>query len=116
MRSAIKFFLILLLNAHMPTAIANEEGQGRLVSCLLVVDGSQYIQGKCRFRPIGNDGSFQIMAGNGKYFAQVHINVPGLGIGYWNEDAYANHAHSDLGELMREGACWVNERASVCAW
>lgn len=105
--------MLLALAAYSPTIAS---AQGRLVSCKLYVDGNQYISGKCRFSPIGRDGSFQIKAGNGKYFAQVHVSVPGVGIGYWNGEPYANHAHNDLGELMREDACWVNERASVCAW
>lgn len=116
MRVFVTIALLLSGHALLSTASANDDDQGRLVSCLLVVDGQQYIRGKCRFRPIGNDGSFQIMAENGKYFAQLHIRSRGIGVGYWNEEPYAGHAHTDLGELMRENACWVNDRASICAW
>ena len=53
---------------------------------------------------------------NGKYFAAVTVVSPGVAEGAWNEDAYANHAHSPLGTLYREGACWTNNLASVCAY
>lgn len=106
---------ILALAATTLPAFAQPDN-GRLVDCRLIVDGQSYIDGRCRFTPQGSDGSFQIMAGNGQYFAQVLITEPGKAAGYWNEDPYANHAHSNLGDLTRQDACWVNERASVCAW
>ena len=115
-KPAVTLAVALLVQTHASFAAEAEEDNSRIASCRLIVDGSEYISGRCRFRPMGNDGSFQIMGGNGKYFAQVHVSVPGSGTGYWNQEAYANHAHSDLGDLTREGACWTNERASVCAW
>lgn len=93
-----------------------QEDRSRLVTCKLVVDGIEFISGVCRFTPIGRDGSFQITSGNGQYFAQVMTEAPGVGIGYWNEERYASHAHSILGELAQLDACWVNARVSVCAW
>ena len=53
---------------------------------------------------------------NGKYFADVLIDRPGVGEGYWNGTPYSKHAHSPLGLLYREDGCWVNKTASVCAW
>ena len=112
----MKRFLIAASALTMFTSPAIGQDRDRLVQCKLVVDGKEYISGQCRFSPQGRDGSFQIMAGNGQYFAQVSVDSPGVGTGYWNEEAYANHAHSDLGTLTRQEACWVNNRASVCAW
>ena len=90
--------------------------RSRLVSCKLVVDGQEFINGTCRFSPLGRDGSFQIMSGNGQYFAQVNVEARGQGYGYWNGEPFASHAHSNLGLLVQQQACWVNGRASVCAW
>ena len=58
---------------------------------------------------VGTDG---VKAG--KYFAMVSIvKVTG------DKDAGTadggTHAHDPLGTLKCQGACWVNERAKVCA-
>ncbi|WP_089177152.1 hypothetical protein [Bosea sp. AS-1] len=87
--------------------------QGR---CLLVVDGRTYLKGLC---PIDtqSDGSFSIGTGpRPSFFAYVTVDKSGTAVGYWNEERGVSHAHSDLGTLTRNGACWVNERAKVCAW
>ena len=98
------------------TGPAQAGDRSRPAACLLVVMGKTFIHDTCLFTPIGRDGSFEIASMNGKYFAQVLINRPGRGSGYWNEVPYATHAHSPLGELRREDACWVNAQVSVCAW
>lgn len=86
--------------------------------CLLVIDGKTYISGRCEVE-IYTDGtgSFQITENRkrGSYFAQVLVGE-GEAKGYWNGERGANHAHSPLGELRRNGACWVNNKARVCAW
>ncbi|MEP6947258.1 MAG: hypothetical protein ABJA02_15165 [Acidobacteriota bacterium] len=83
--------------------------------CLLEVDGKKYISGGCRIE-LEKGGSFQIydLKKHG-YFAYVDVNG-NTAEGYWNEDPMATHAQSPLGTLMRDGACWQNERAKVCAW
>lgn len=86
--------------------------------CLLVVDGKTYISGRCEIELYKDGtGSFQIteIRKGGRYFAQVLIDNNGAS-GYWNEERGANHAHTPLGELTRDGACWKNGRARVCAW
>lgn len=85
----------------------------RPADCLLRVDGHSYIDGRCDFSP-DSDGSFTISAGD--YFATLLVDSPGVGQGYWNEDPKATHAHSPLGEMRREQACWVNVKARLCAW
>ena len=35
--------------------------------------------------------------------------------GSWNGTTKESRAHDPLGDLKREGACWVNETARVCA-
>jgi hypothetical protein len=88
----------------------------RDAECLLVVDGTELIRGTCKFTAIDGDGSFTVTGLNGKYFAYVLVGPPGQAAGYWNGTPYAGHAHDPLGDLWREEACWVNDRASVCAW
>lgn len=87
--------------------------------CLLEVDGTRYLDGRCNI-DIDESGSFSIGAGQttrAKYFAYVNVG-PGASqaAGYWNGQAAADRAHTDLGLLTRDGACWVNSRARVCAW
>ena len=83
--------------------------------CLLQVDGKKYISGACRI-DLQKGGSFQLydLKKHG-YFAYVDVDG-NTAEGYWNEDPMATHAQSPLGTLTREGACWQNERAKVCAW
>lgn len=87
----------------------------RIEQCSLIIAGDQFIEGPCDFTMLDDDGSFQIMSTDGLYFAQVIVTAPGEGMGYWNEDAGANHAHSPLGQLSRDGACWSTPELEVCA-
>lgn len=82
--------------------------------CRLQVRGVMRIDGPCRLR-VDRDGSFQIAALDGGYFAQVLLTGDEA-YGYWNEAPDATHAHAALGALRREGACWKNRDAEVCAW
>lgn len=81
--------------------------------CLLVVDGRTYINGPCRIT-LSPGGSFQ--AASNLYFADVQVTASGRADGNWNEEPGARHAHTSIGELMRNDACWTNSRAIVCAW
>ena len=99
----------------MPAA-AQQPQPKRIERCSLKVAGATYIDGPCDFTTLDDDGSFQIMAADRTYFAQVEVDRPGHAKGYWNEEKGANHAHSPLGELTRDDACWSNADASVCAW
>lgn len=85
--------------------------------CLLEVLGRRYIDGLC---PIfmDPDGSFQIRASENDpltYFATVTIVGKGISDGHWNEESGASHAHTSLGTLHRNGACWENSMAKICA-
>lgn len=109
-------FLAAILTSALALPVLAEGDKGRPARCLLVVKGAEIIRGTCLFTPIDADGSFQIAAMNGKFFAQMLVDQPGIGSGYWNETPFSGHAHSPLGTLRREDACWVNEEASICAW
>lgn len=98
--------------ACMPFAA---DAGSKTASCLLVVDGFEAIRGPCRFELMDADGSFQIFGLNGKYFAQVLVSEEGVADGYWNKYPFAGHAETELGTLRKDGACWANDTASVCA-
>lgn len=84
--------------------------------CLLVVEGKTYLNGPCPVE-VGRGGSVTVGGGpRAPFFAVVNPAGNGLGKGYWNEERGATHAHTDLGDLRRNDACWSNERAIVCAW
>lgn len=86
--------------------------------CTLQVDGKVYLNGMCNIEMEAN-GSFSIGMGDttrSKYFASVDIDsATGVAHGMWNGKDADSHAHDDLGALKRKGACWVNQRAKVCA-
>ncbi|KLK94144.1 hypothetical protein AA309_05450 [Microvirga vignae] len=88
--------------------------------CRLEVDGRIYMDSRCSITRGAQDGSFSIGTGETareKYFAFVQVDPEtGMGSGYWNGVEAESHAHEDLGTLVRKGACWVNDRARVCAW
>lgn len=91
-------------------------GQGR---CLLEVDGRAYLDSRCRIELFG-DGGFSIGRGTtrvgSRYFAVVNVQRAGLAEGFWNGPEAESHAHEALGALTRDGACWKNAKARVCAW
>lgn len=87
-------------------------------TCLLEVGGRTFIDGPCEI-DLESDGSFVVRSlrgGEVDYFAYVLMDGGNRATGYWNEEPGASHAHSPLGTLARDGACWENETAKVCAW
>ena len=83
-----------------------------ITRCAIVVDGTSYVDGPCKFEPLGG-GDFNM--GDGDYFVYIYPSDQPV-MGFWNEERGANHAHTSLGEMIRDGACWMNERVKVCAW
>ena len=91
--------------------------QTRRADCVLEVDGSRYIDGLCDFSPIDTDGSFVVTSKrNSSLFAYVNMNGDGSAQGSWTGPGGASNAHEDLGQLSRNGGCWSNATAKVCAW
>jgi hypothetical protein len=84
--------------------------------CLLRIKGKDYIDGPCDIS-LDPDGSFDVIEhyDHPGYFAKVLRDGAGAH-GFWNGARDSTHAHDDLGELKRNGACWENETAKVCAW
>lgn len=87
--------------------------------CLIEVDGEPYVIGKCDVDWL-NGMVTEIRGGaSTPYFASLSA-IPGdpnkPALASWNAIPGTTHAHTDLGELKRQGACWINERAKLCAW
>ena len=106
-------FLVVLLGGILTTP-----AHARPATCLLEIGGKAYIDGPCDFSLMASsdDGSFKIMRPDGMYFAVLFVEGRDRGVGHWNEEPGANHAHSPLGELRRQKACWTNQNVKLCAW
>ena len=96
--------------------VCAEVGVARPADCVLKVNTDTVIDGPCDFTPLDVDGSFIISTRDGQFFAYVTIVSRGVAEGHWNETPFATHAHTPLGTLIRNGACWSNDTASVCAY
>lgn len=100
-----------------PRRLGDTAGETIVGKCLLEVLGKTYIDGRCPIL-MSPDGSFQIGASENEpltYFATVTILGRNVGDGHWNEESGASHAHTSLGTLHRNGACWENSMAKICA-
>jgi len=92
----------------------SSDWRGSRGRCRLVVNVATHIDGDCWIR-LEDDGSFQIMSLDDKYFAQ--LNRSGREeLGYWTETPSSTHAHTALGIMTRNGPCWSNVEAEICAW
>jgi hypothetical protein len=119
MRSIVAASVVAICGLMGSAAIAAQ----RPALCKLVVKGKTYINGRCNFEDFG-EGDFAIgvlrdhqrIPGGGFYFAYV-IDVRGnTAEAKWNEDPKDLHANAPLGTLTRNGACWENAIAQICAW
>ena len=86
--------------------------------CVLEVDGVSYLDGPCDFDGHDKGGSFTISVNDPlPYFATVDVGYDPISPdAVWNGPNAESHAHDYLGELTRDGACWVNESVKVCAY
>jgi hypothetical protein len=97
--------------------VASHAAQAAQGECYLSVDSRTYLNGRCNVI-LRADGSFSIGAGEhsrSRFFAYVNM-VDGQAWASWNGVANSNHAEVSLGTVVRQGGCWVNSRAKVCAW
>lgn len=104
--------IIFIKDASNEQSDQFEPKRSKFSKCTLKVKGTTYINGPC----MGSMDSDSFQINSSKYFAIVNLESKSQAIGYWNGEAYANHAHDDLGTLIRKGACWKNSSAIVCAW
>ena len=109
-------YLALACLTNLASPSWAEVDVGRPADCKLTINGKAIIKGKCVFTPTDTDGSFSIATKDDRFFAVVLVNTPGRASGYWNETPFSGHAHTPLGDLVQDGACWVNDDASICAY
>jgi hypothetical protein len=112
----LKAGLAVVTALTIGTAAQAKIGVARPADCVVQVGKQTVIDGPCDFTPLDAAGSFTVSAKDAKFFAYVTVVSPGVAEGHWNEIPFANHAHTPLGTLIRDGACWRNEQASVCAY
>jgi len=83
----------------------------RQAQCKFAVEGKTVINGRCNFEA-DPDGSFRIWDD----VHTVYVNVDGnTAEASWNRNPKSPHADSPLGTLARNGACWENATAKICA-
>lgn len=117
----MKKTLILIMAFICSSAMSIEEPKPFLGKCLFEVLGKKLINKQCKIT-IESDGSFtiyEITRGESLgYFAMVQIDPDNKATasGYWNGARGSSHAHDELGLLMKNGACWSNEKSKICAW
>ncbi|WP_068079627.1 hypothetical protein [Novosphingobium rosa] len=112
----MKFTPLFLL--ALGAALSPGMAQAKTGRCVLEVKHKSYLNGPCEVTINDKQGSFSIGVSDkhrSKYFAYVNMDDDGAH-GYWNEEPGSTHAHSELGLLKREGACWANATAKVCAY
>jgi hypothetical protein len=104
--------VLLALAAAPAHAVAIVDGE-----CLIQVDGRTFKDGFCRMT-VFPGGSFQTGGEQrGEIFAIVNIDgTSGQAEAFWNGAEGASHAHAPLGNVVRQGGCWVNDHARVCGW
>lgn len=104
---------LVLLALAAGTAPASAELAS--AQCYLKVDGRVLIDRICKAYFSKRDGSFQIGAEAAQpisYFADVNA---ASGEAFWNAAPGATRATSPLGKVTRDGECWQNDRAQLCA-
>ncbi|ACA20528.1 conserved hypothetical protein [Methylobacterium sp. 4-46] len=111
-RATLSATVLLALAASPAFCVATIDGE-----CLIQVNGRTVKDGFCRMI-VFPGGSFQTGAEQpGEAFAIVSIDGrTGRAEAFWNGVERASHAHDPLGNVVRQGGCWVNDRARVCAW
>jgi hypothetical protein len=98
------------------TSVAADLRPGQTYSvakCLLVLGGAIIIDGPCNLWIHTDDGSFDMYVSHA--YAMIDIEAKGRAKGWWN-GGVSSYADRSLGDLIRDGACWENEWAKVCAW
>jgi hypothetical protein len=107
----------LIISAFLATSCATQARD--ITRCLIEADGTTWADGPCEFVALEKGyASFEVVEkAEPQTFAHTYVNQneePTNGV--WNGGEGAMHAHDPLGGLHRDGACWLNERAKVCAW
>jgi hypothetical protein len=117
MRQIILIAASVTLGLATSPLYAGAGSQGRKADCLFEVHDKRLIDGPCRFFvEHGMAGSFMIRNRSGAF---AHVLVTGMGADEatgWMRWNGGRAQHSIPGTLFRNGACWQNHVARVCAW
>jgi hypothetical protein len=81
--------------------------------CLLEVRGKRYLSGPCEIEAT-RDSVLVRSSGRRTHFAVVAFERDKV-VGFWNGEQALGAAHLSLGDMAREGSCWVNQISRVCA-
>ena len=116
----MRFFSLtaLLLLTALPAA-ARDWGGGKEteVGCEALVEGQVLVDGPCTAL-LYKGGDFEVSQANGRVFIGVEITGKGVGKAHYRELNDGVATVEDLGPVRREKfdpACWMGERARVCA-
>jgi hypothetical protein len=99
-------------------SLADAKMGPKIGKCVLQVKQKTYLNGPCEIAITDKAGSFTIGVSETRpspYFAYVSIDADGA-TGFWNETPDASHAHTSLGKLTRDRACWKNKTTRICAY
>jgi hypothetical protein len=88
--------------------------------CLLEITGRSYLNGTCNI-VLQEGGSFTIGRGDRQHRSRHSAAVvldpqEGVAYGHWNGRDAKGPMDQELGALTRQGGCWINDHAKVCAW
>lgn len=104
-------------------AMAEDISGAKKARCLLVVDGTSYIDGPCWMRGENTLATTILSSkkfGGHRFFAILGEGEPSSWNGKFENAAgklmAESHAHVPLGVLKKNGPCWVGERAIACAF
>jgi hypothetical protein len=115
---SISLLTLLTSVSAIASSLPGEDLSARRARCELTIDGVNYMAGACNFNMLPRfagepGGSFEIRRRG--YVVRVITNGDGTARGYFNGMRGEESTRVRLGTLVRNGACWVNERAIVCA-
>ena len=75
--------------------------------CLLIANGRTVLSGPCDLSWLDKSGSFAFSKAGNPYFAYLNRYAEETWAS-WNESPDSTHADASLGEMRRQGACWIN--------
>ncbi len=103
-----RHFLIAILFASIPSAARCEQRQA---DCVVELDGAKLVDGQCAFSMF-QDGSIRLETLDATAVVNVDQYAATAGIKSFN----AGGSQQTIGVVSKNGACWQNLRARICAW
>jgi hypothetical protein len=91
-----------------------QAAEARPADCLVVLEGRTYIDGPCEYESFP-EGHFIVTLD--RRSAKVMVDI-GFRVGHalYEDTAPANPEARLIGDVHREGSCWINRVGRVCAW